>query len=137
MKALQAITRRILFGHVALLLGLVAAVLTYGQAVDGLSPESASLFVFLWTLIATYVSREFYEGDLRNDVDDLRASIEDWRATVVDFRQENQELERENEELRETIKELSRENYALRERVDDPDAVVADAADGPDAAIEE
>lgn len=109
------ITRRLKFGHVTLLLGLVAAALTYSQASDGLSPPSAALFVFLWTLIATWVSREFYEGDLREEVEDLRRMIEDWRATVVDFREEAMELERKNDELRETIKDLSRENYALRE----------------------
>jgi hypothetical protein len=115
----QGIIRRIRFGHVTLILGLVAAAVTYAQATDGLSPPSAALFVFFWTIVATWVSREFFRGDLMEEVDEHRRMTEDWRATVVDFRQEAQELERENDELRETIKVLSRENYALKQAADD------------------
>lgn len=111
----REITRRLRFGHVTLLLALLAATVTYWQASDGLSAESATLFVFLWTLVAAWVSVEFYKGDLVEEKEELKKLTEDWRATVVDFRGEVEDLRSENEELRETIKELSRENYELKQ----------------------
>ncbi|MDY6779062.1 MAG: hypothetical protein SV760_00635 [Halobacteria archaeon] len=119
---LRQVTRRIRFGHVTLILALFAAVVTYYQASDGLSTASATLYVFFWTVLATWVSVEFYKGDLLDEKEELKKWNEDWRATVVDFREENEELKRENDELRETIKELSRENYELKQEIEGEEA---------------
>ena len=109
---------KIRFGHMTLILALVASTVTYLQTADGVNQATATLAVFIWTVAATWISVEFYRGDLFREKEDLKKWNEDWRATVVDFRTENEELRQENEELRDTIKELSRENYQLKEHLD-------------------
>ncbi|XGI83408.1 hypothetical protein ACEU6E_09040 [Halorutilales archaeon Cl-col2-1] len=125
------ITRKIRFGHVTLILGFVGAAISYSQtAPTELNESTVSLSVFAWTLIATWVSVEFYKGKLVEEKEDLKRWNEDWRATVIDYRNENQELQAENEELRDTIKEITRENHELKQRLEDQDAVGADSEDG-------
>lgn len=128
------ITRKIRFGHVTLILALFAAFVSYYQAADGVSQSSLTLYVFAWTLIATWVSVEFYKGRLVNEKEEYRSLSEDWRATVIDFRNENEDLKQENEELRETIKDLTRENYALKQKLEENDVDVdgVDVEDLPD-----
>ena len=120
------ITRKIRFGHVTLILGFVGAAISYSQtAPTELNESTVSLSVFAWTLIATWVSVEFYKGKLVEEKEDLKRWNEDWRATVIDYKNENDELQAENEELRETIKEITRENHELKQRtdIDDQDSV--------------
>ncbi|MDY6774853.1 MAG: hypothetical protein SV253_02005 [Halobacteria archaeon] len=125
------ITRRIRFGHVTLILGFVGAAVSYSQtAPTELNESTVSLSVFAWTLIATWVSVEFYKGKLVEEKEDLKRWNEDWRATVIDYRNENQELQAENEELRDSIKEITRENHELKQRLDDQDAVGDASEDG-------
>lgn len=131
------VIRRLKFGHVSLLLALFAAFVAYFQMapiyaeteIASLHPSTVSIAVFLWTIIATWISREFYKGDLMNEKEELKKWNEDWRATVIDYRDENEELRRENDELRETIKELTRENYELKESLE--------GGGEPEGAIEE
>lgn len=101
------ILRKFHFWHISLILSIFVASITYFQGSDGFSRESATLFVFIWTLIATWISVEFYKGDLKEQNEKLKGNIEDWKATVFDYRNEAEELKQENEELRESIKELT------------------------------
>ncbi|MFB6284450.1 MAG: hypothetical protein ABEK59_11070 [Halobacteria archaeon] len=124
---------KVRFGHVTLVLALVASVLAYLQTADGVNRASATLAVFIWTVAATWISVEFYKGNLVREKEELKKWNEDWRATVIDFRNENEELSQENEELRETIKDLSRENYELKNHLDEETEALEEKVNTPEA----
>lgn len=101
------------FWHITLVLAILASIITYIQGSNGFSQESATIYIFIWTLVASWISLQFYKGGLKKQNEELKNNIEDWKATVVDYREEYREktknLEQENEELRQTIKEILKE----------------------------
>ncbi len=108
------------FWHITLILAILAAIVTYYQGGDGFSQESATIYIFIWTLVASWISLQFYKGGLKKQNKKLKSNIEDWKATVVDYREEyrekTKELEQENEELRQTIKEILKEKETVEKQ---------------------